>query len=106
VKVRSDDEVTARIVELLGDRSQREIAGAVGMQPSALSRALSGKRVLNMSEIVDIAAFLGVPVEDILFEEEAAIALRGDPNDPDSDAAVTRCLRLMDAMLQLETVGK
>jgi transcriptional regulator with XRE-family HTH domain len=106
VKVRTDGEVAARIVELLGDRPQRELASATGLQPSTLSRALSGKRALNMSEIVDIARYLGSPVEELLLEEELTIALRGDAGDAASEAAVAQCVGLIDAMLQIEAVGR
>ena len=50
MKVRSDTEVGARIGALLGGRPQRELAEAVAMQPSVLSRALAGERAFNMSE--------------------------------------------------------
>jgi len=106
VKIRSDTEVGARIVALLGDRSQRELAGAVGMQPSVLSRALAGERAFNIAELVDIADYLGVRVESLLFDEEPAFVQRGKAPDAEAQAAVDRCSRLIDAMLQIETVGR
>src|SRR5665647_2405501 len=68
LKVRSDKEVGARISGLLGERPQRELAEAIDMQPSVLSRALAGERAFNMSELVDIADYLGVHIEDLLFD--------------------------------------
>ena len=106
VKIRSDSEVGARIVGLLGDRPQRELADAVGMQPSVLSRALAGERAFNMSELVDIADFLGVRVEELLFDEQPAFVKRGAADDAVTQAAVDRCSRLIDAMLQIEAVGR
>ena len=106
MKVRTDEEIAGRILQLLDDRSQREMARAVGMQPSALSRALSGKRSLDMSEVVDIAGYLGVSVEDLLFEEEVAVALRVDADDVESRAAVDECLRIVNGILQIEAVGR
>jgi transcriptional regulator with XRE-family HTH domain len=106
VKVRSDAEVGARINALLGDRSQREVAGAVGMQQSVLSRALSGERAFNMSELVDIADYLGVPIEELLFDEQPAFVKRGSADDEATTAAIQRCSRLIDGMLQIEAVGR
>lgn len=106
MKIRSDTEVGARIVALLGDRPQRELADAVGMQPSVLSRALAGDRAFNMSEIVDIADYLGARVETLLFDEEPAFVQRGMTDDAAAQAAVDRCSRLIDAMLQIEAVGR
>lgn len=106
MKVRTDRGIAGRILELLDDRSQREMAMSIGMQPSALSRALSGKRSLDMSEVVDIARYLGVSVEALLFEEEVAVALRLEADDVESRGAVDGCLRIVDGILQIEAVGR
>jgi transcriptional regulator with XRE-family HTH domain len=106
VKIRSDKEVGARIAALLGERPQRELAEAVGMQPSVLSRALAGERAFDMSEVADIADYLGVRVESLLFDEEAVFVQRGKVADEAAQAAVDRCVRLIDAMLQIEAVGR
>jgi hypothetical protein len=106
VKIRSDREVGARIAGILGDRPQRELADAVAMQPSVLSRALAGDRAFNMSELVDIADYLGVRVEELLFDEQPAFVKRGAAEDEPTQAAVDRCSRLIDAMLQIEAVGR
>jgi hypothetical protein len=106
VKVRSDTEVGARISVLLGERPQRELAEAVAMQPSVLSRALAGERAFNMSELVDIADYLGVRVEDLLFDEQPAFVKRGVGDDAATQDAIDRCSRLIDAMLQIESVGR
>jgi len=98
--------VGARISVLLGERPQRELAEAVDMQPSVLSRALAGERAFNMSELVDIADYLGVRVEDLLFDEQPAFVKRGVWDDAATQDAVDRCSRLIDAMLQIEAVGR
>jgi hypothetical protein len=104
VKVRADIEVGKRILEALGSRSQRELADAVALQPSVLSRA--GERAFNMSEIADIADYLGVRVEDLLFDEQPAFAMRGGADDEVARETVARCSDLIDAMLQIEAVGR
>jgi transcriptional regulator with XRE-family HTH domain len=106
MKIRSDAEVGARVSWLLGDRSQRELAEAVGMQPSVLSRALAGERAFNMSELVDIADYLGARVEELLFDEQPAFVGRGASEDEATHEAVARCSRLIDGMRQIEAVGR
>ncbi len=106
MKVRSDAEVGARVAGLLGDRSQRELAEAVDMQPSVLSRALAGERAFNMSELVDIADYLGARVEELLFDEQPAFVARGASEDEATHEAVGRCSRLIDGMRQIEAVGR
>ena len=106
MKVRADIEVGKRILEALGSRSQRELADAVALQPSVLSRALAGERAFNMSEIADIADYLGVRVEDLLFDEQPAFAMRGGADDEVARETVARCSDLIDAMLQIEAVGR
>ena len=106
MKVRSDAELGARINALLGDRSQRELAEAVGMRQSMLSRALSGERAFNMSELVDIADYLGIRIDELLFDEEPAFVMRGAAENGEIAEAVDRCSRLIDAMLEIEVVGR
>lgn len=106
MKIRSDAEIGKRIFEALGSRPQRELADAVALQPSVLSRALAGERAFNMSEIADIADYLGVRVEDVLFEEQPVFAMRGGADDEIARETVARCSNLIDAMLQIEAVGR
>ena len=106
MKIRDDIELGKRIAHQLGNRPQRELADAIGMQPSVLSRALAGERAFNMSELVDIADYLGVRVVELLFDEQLAFVKRGAADDEQTQAAVDRCSRLIDAMLQIEAVGR
>lgn len=82
------DQVAARIVERLRTAlpgvSQAELARRVDMDPSALSRALNGKRGLAGAEIADIAAQLRVSTDWLLLGEEPfpiALAARHDYAD-------------------------
>ena len=106
MKIRNDNELGERVAEVLGSRSQRELADAIGMQPSVLSRALAGARAFNMSELVDIADYLGVRVDDLLFDEEPVFVMRSEVHDATADEVVERCSRLIDAMQQIEAVGR
>ncbi len=60
---------------ILHDRgmSQRELCRRLGLDSSAMSLTLRGKRLMKMTEAVDIARLLGVPLADVL--ENAGINL-------------------------------
>lgn len=53
---------------LMADRrlSQRELAKKIGIDHSALSLALRGKRQMKMTEAADLARLLGVPVAEVM----------------------------------------
>lgn len=46
--------------------SLRGVAKAIGIDPSALSRALSGQRKITVGEVAKIATILGVPQSEVL----------------------------------------
>lgn len=48
------------------NKSVRGMARHLGLDPSAMSRMLSGKRRMKMEEATDIAAFIGAPVAEVL----------------------------------------
>lgn len=60
---------------MLQDRglSQRELCRRLGLDSSAMSLTFRGKRQMKMTEAVDIARLLGVPLTDVL--ENAGIKL-------------------------------
>ena len=62
----TQEEVGPRIAELRQERgvSQRRLADAIGVDPSAMSRIESGQRGLAVDELVAIADFLGVTTDD------------------------------------------
>lgn len=71
--------VSTRLAEALPGVSQAELARRVGMDPSALSRAVNGKRGLAVDELVAIARELRVSTDWLLVGEDrfpVAIAAR------------------------------
>jgi len=79
--------ITDRVLEKLQSAepatSQAQLARSIGMDPSALSRALSGQRGLSGAEIVALAQQLRVSTDWLLLGEEpfpALIAARHDYN--------------------------
>lgn len=61
--------VQKRLVELRGDRSQREVAEAVGVAPSTLSMYEMGERTPSDSVKVKLAELYGKSVGYIFFDE-------------------------------------
>ncbi|HEX9446649.1 MAG TPA: helix-turn-helix transcriptional regulator, partial [Dongiaceae bacterium] len=48
------------------DKSQREMARFMGLDPAAITLMLQGRRAMQLSEAQQIADFLGVAIEDVL----------------------------------------
>lgn len=102
---RTTADLAATIRELLGERPQRELADVLGLDASAVSRALAGKRALSLGEVVDIADYLGVEPSYLLFDDDAVFALRADQSTALTRDAERRCLRIIDDVLAFRTVA-
>lgn len=101
-----------RIRELLKGRSQAELARAVRMDQSALSRVMSGQRALAVGELATIADYFGVRPEVIISEPDAVFgaSLRTGVEDSvsqaDFDEAIARCLTVIDDFELFRTAGR
>ncbi len=62
---------------LAADKSQREMARHMGLDPSAITLMFQGRRAMQLHEAQQIAQFLSVPVEDVL--RNAGLELSGGP---------------------------
>jgi transcriptional regulator with XRE-family HTH domain len=64
--------LAARIAAQRKERglTQRQLADAIGIDPSSMSRVEKGQRAVSVGELVQLAAVLDVRVEDLL--EQAA----------------------------------
>src|SRR5215813_7582083 len=58
------------------DKSQREMARFMGLDPAAITLMLQGRRAMQLSEAQQIAEFLTIPVEDVL--RHAGLQLSGE----------------------------
>jgi len=58
------------------DKSQREMARFMGLDPAAITLMLQGRRAMQLSEAQQIAEFLGIAVEDVL--RHAGLQLSGE----------------------------
>lgn len=90
-RARTDAEVAEAIRGLVDDRPQRELAELLGIDQSAISRALSGKRAFNLREVALIADWAGTDTDDILFAQPNGFAFRCDSGDSQCDAAARKC---------------
>lgn len=61
------------------DKSVRGLARHLGIDASAVSRMLAGKRKMRMDEAGDIARFLGATVSEVLAHAGVAVDLDGQP---------------------------
>lgn len=101
----SQEQVGRRIAELRTERgvSQRRLATALDLDPSALSRIESGERGLAVAELVAAAEFLGVDTDTLLRDEvEATPLFRNDGGTEEAHAAVAEFTAVMDDFFTFE----
>ena len=105
----TQDQVGRRIAQLRSDRgvSQRRLAGAIGIDQSALSRVESGERGLAVEELVAIASFLGVDASALLRSDEDATPLfRNEGGDEEAHEAVTAFEAIIDDFFVFEAAAR
>lgn len=106
----TQEQVGRRIAVLRAERgvSQRRLAAAMGLDPSALSRIESGERGLAVDELVAAAEFLAVDTDALLRDElEAAPLFRNDGGDEEANAAIAEFSAIMDEYFTFEAaVGR
>lgn len=95
---RSIAEIAAYIRQARVDagRSQAEVADALGIDTSAVSRIESGERGIAVAELAGLASLLGVTVDDVLFEGvKEELLLRADDGQHAEEARA-----LTDALIE------
>src|SRR5262249_2605241 len=105
----TQEEVGRRIDELRGERgvSQRRTAGAIGVDPSALSRIESGQRGLAVAELVAISQFFGVPTEAVLRREvEPTPLFRNEGGEDEGAEAVAAFEAIIDDFFAFEAAAR
>lgn len=105
---RSVEGVGRRIAELREEAglSQRQLAEAIGLDPSALSRIENGARGLAVGELTSIAERLDVDVEAILRDETEALMLRGEADEESVQSAVALFDRVVGDFFALEAAAE
>jgi len=108
VSYRDDNAIGSAIATLLAEqgRSQVELAGAIGMDSTALNKLISGRRSLTGTELVLIATELSVTPQSLIrMDEEPVFALRADIRDEDAIREFMRdSEELIDGYLRLEAL--
>ncbi|MFN8186362.1 MAG: helix-turn-helix transcriptional regulator [Gaiellales bacterium] len=105
----TQQEVGQRIFELRTERgvSQRCLADAIGVDPSAMSRIESGQRGLAVSELVGISGFLGVPTESLLRRQLTAAPLfRNEGGDAEAADALAAFEAIIDDFFAFEAAAR
>ncbi len=100
-------EVGAKIARFRDERDvpQGRLATEIGLDPSALSRVESGERGLAVGELVAIAEFLDVSMDQLLRDDVVAEPLfRNEGGEAAGNDAVTTFNEFIDDFLALEAV--
>ena len=103
-RMQTTERIGERIAELRGEMSQQDLAQAVGIDPTVLSKIEAGKRPLRINELVAMARELGVDPAVLLDEERAVFSLRGDASAQVREA-VQQCEHIVDAYLTLSALA-
>lgn len=101
--------VGERILALRNERgvSQRRLADAVGVDPSAMSRIESGQRGLAVGELVAIAEFFGVPTDALLRREvDSAPLFRNEGGEGEASEALAAFEAIIDDFFAFEAAAR
>lgn len=60
-------EVTKRLIQARGNKSQRKVANDLGVSPSAISMYEQGNRVPKDSIKIKLAEYYGMTVQELFF---------------------------------------
>ena len=62
----------SRIIELRNQKglNQKQLAEAIGIDPSSMNRVEKGERAVSVAELVQLASVLDVRVEDLLAPQQ------------------------------------
>lgn len=89
--------------------SQRELASAIGMDATALNKALAGQRGFKSLEVARIAERLHVPTDVLLADDDAnlrgaAVAARVQADQDQESVAAGRAMRLAEEISDLHAL--
>src|SRR6266540_2656767 len=93
---KSKEELAGFVAELRqrAELTQEELAEALGIRQSTISRIESGSRGLSLQELGSYADYFGISVEEILRkEEEGAVLMRAEDSDSEEARAAVKLFR-------------
>jgi lambda repressor-like predicted transcriptional regulator len=102
-----DSMVLARITAALEDtgKSQAELSQETGLEKTALSKALSGKRRFNLFEVAAIADALGLSLEELVANDQPVFAMRAEGiSDAALEDAQRECAAIVEDFLTLRAL--
>lgn len=100
MELRTAQEIGGEVERLLRERSllKRDFAAALEIDPSGVSRILSGEREMSAIELALAADFLNVTAEQLLRADTEALAWRVD-NADSGDPNIVQAIQLFDEVL-------
>lgn len=107
VAYRTEEQIIQKIIDLRAAKhvTKKEVASALGVDPSAVSRLESGQRGLAAAELATIAELLGVTAAELLADDEVVTVLRADLGDEKVEAAMEVVDGLVDTYRYLDAVA-
>lgn len=102
-----DAKMLERITTALNDsgKTQTELAHETGLEKTALSKALAGKRRLNLFEIASIADVLGLTLDELVADDQPVFAMRATGiSDAVLNDAQNECALIVEDFLTLRAL--
>lgn len=102
-----DVKVLERITTALSDagKTQTELAHETGLEKTALSKALAGKRRLNLFETAAIADVLGLTLDELVADDQPVFAMRATGIEEGVlNEAQSECARIVEDFLTLRAL--
>lgn len=102
-----DAQVLERITTALEDagKTQTELSNETGLEKTALSKALAGKRRLNLFEVAAIADTLGLSLDELVADDHPVFAMRAEGiSDAVLDDAQRECAAIVEDFLTLRAL--
>ena len=102
----TDQEITARLRELLEGRNQSEVAREARIEETALSKVLNGHRKLGLGELARLAAVIDIDPGSLLVRDvDPAPLFRANANPEAIGEATDNFMFLMDSYLLFEALA-
>ena len=95
MRLRTQTEMGARIAQLRGEMTKADLADALGIDRSAMSRIESGQRSMNLAELMTVSALFGVNPEEIIYDDQPLFAMRSDADPEAVRAAIEACTKVI-----------
>lgn len=102
-----DARVLERLTEALREsgKTQTELSHETGLEKTALSKALTGKRRLNLFEVAAIADALDLSLDELVSDDQPVFAMRAEGiSDAVLDDAQSECASIVDDFLTLRAL--